>query len=128
MLYFLIPSFSTGKAWVEEMKHIFSFLFCLPSVATVTVVVGMIQMRELEFVPDGNIELDNILLLIAQTGVYIYTSFSIIGGHFTMSVSEIHCPLFLNVVTVLGKCLEAAILLSYISMYLLLVFACSLLF
>lgn len=56
-------------------------------VATVTVVIGMIQMRELEFVPDGDIELDNILLLIAQTGVYIYTSFTVIGGHFTMSVS-----------------------------------------
>ncbi|KAK8374723.1 hypothetical protein O3P69_012714 [Scylla paramamosain] len=26
-----------------------------------------------------------ILLLIAQTGVYMYTSFTIIGGHFTMS-------------------------------------------
>ncbi|KAK8374555.1 hypothetical protein O3P69_018343, partial [Scylla paramamosain] len=38
------------------------------NVATVTVVVGMIQMRELEF-----------------TGVYMYTSFTIIGGHFTMS-------------------------------------------
>lgn len=59
------------------------------SVATVTVVVGMIQMRELEFVPEGDIELDNILLLIAQTGVYIYTSFTIIGGHFTMSVSDV---------------------------------------
>ncbi|KAG0729809.1 Proton channel OtopLc [Chionoecetes opilio] len=57
-------------------------------VATVTVVVGMIQMRELEFVPEGDIELDNILLLIAQTGVYIYTSFTIIGGHFTMSVKN----------------------------------------
>ena len=62
-------------------------VFPLYRVATVTVVVVMIQMRELEFVPDGDIELDNILLLIAQTGVYIYTSFIIIGGHFTMSVS-----------------------------------------
>lgn len=62
-------------------------LVCCCRVATVTVVIGMIQMRELEFVPDGDIELDNILLLIAQTGVYIYTSFTVIGGHFTMSVS-----------------------------------------
>ena len=46
----------------------------------------MIQMRKLEFVPEGDIELDNILLLIAQTGVYIYTSFTIIGGNFTLEV------------------------------------------
>lgn len=71
--------------------------------ATVTVVVGMIQMRELEFVPEGNIELDNILLLIAQTGVYIYTSFSIIGGHFTMSVSTVHCSLVLSLIPKLGN-------------------------
>ena len=45
-------------------------------------------MRELEFVEDGDIELDNILLLIAQTGTYIYTSFTIIGGNFSLDVSH----------------------------------------
>ena len=57
--------------------------------AIITVIVGMIQMRELEFVEDGDIELDNILLLIAQTGTYIYTSFTIIGGNFGSDVSTI---------------------------------------
>lgn len=69
------------------------------SVATVTVVIGMIQMRELEFVPEGDIELDNILLLIAQTGVYIYTSFTIIGGHFTMSVSNVLSCVFICILS-----------------------------
>lgn len=69
----------------SQDKRLISFdLFS--SVASVTVVIGMIQMRELEFIPEGDIELDNILLLIAQTGVYIYTSFTVIGGHFTMTV------------------------------------------
>lgn len=55
-------------------------------VAFATVVIAMKQMRELEFLPEGDIELDNILLLIAETGVYIFTSFTIVGGLFANSV------------------------------------------
>ncbi|XP_050730889.1 uncharacterized protein LOC127005808 isoform X2 [Eriocheir sinensis] len=83
------------------------------SVATVTVVVGMIQMRELEFVPEGDIELDNILLLIAQTGVYIYTCFSIIGGHFTMSDrSFMVLPLLSAIITLTQTTLQTIFILD----------------
>ena len=54
-------------------------------------------MRKLEFVPEGDIELDNILLLIAQTGVYIYTSFTIIGGNFTLEVISLILIVGLNI-------------------------------
>ncbi|XP_063861202.1 proton channel OtopLc-like isoform X2 [Scylla paramamosain] len=83
-------------------------------VATVTVVVGMIQMRELEFVPDGDIELDNILLLIAQTGVYIYTSFTIIGGHFTMSDARavMVLPLLSAIITLTQTTLQTIFILD----------------
>ncbi|XP_045134116.1 proton channel OtopLc-like isoform X2 [Portunus trituberculatus] len=84
------------------------------SVATVTVVVGMIQMRELEFVPEGDIELDNILLLIAQTGVYIYTSFTIIGGHFTMSDARavMVLPLLSAIITLTQTTLQTIFILD----------------
>ncbi|XP_071524780.1 uncharacterized protein [Panulirus ornatus] len=81
------------------------------SVATVTVVIGMIQMRELEFIPEGEIELDNILLLIAQTGVYIYTSFSVIGGHFTMR-DYMLLPLLSSIITLTQTTLQTIFILD----------------
>ena len=54
----------------------------LRSVAIVTVVIALYQMSELEFVTEREIELDEILLVIAQLGTYIYTGFAIIGGGF----------------------------------------------
>lgn len=80
-------------------------------VASVTVVIGMIQMRELEFIPEGDIELDNILLLIAQTGVYIYTSFTVIGGHFTMTDNLI-LPLLSSIVTLIQTTLQTIFILD----------------
>ncbi|KAK7074063.1 hypothetical protein SK128_007081 [Halocaridina rubra] len=80
-------------------------------VASVTVVIGMIQMRELEFIPEGDIELDNILLLIAQSGVYIYTSFTVIGGHFTMTDNLI-LPLLSAIITLLQTTLQTIFILD----------------
>ncbi|XP_068207939.1 uncharacterized protein [Palaemon carinicauda] len=80
-------------------------------VASVTVIIGMIQMRELEFIPEGDIELDNILLLIAQSGVYIYTSFTVIGGHFTMTDNLI-LPLLSSIVTLLQTTLQTIFVLD----------------
>ncbi|XP_063585811.1 proton channel OtopLc-like [Penaeus indicus] len=91
-------------------KRLISF-YLLASVASVTVVIGMIQMRELEFIPEGDIELDNILLLIAQTGVYIYTSFTVIGGHFTMTDNLI-LPLLSSIVTLIQTTLQTIFILD----------------
>jgi hypothetical protein len=41
-------------------------------------------MRELKYVRGRNLELDNILLIVAQTGSFIYNVFTIIGGQFTI--------------------------------------------
>ncbi|XP_066985816.1 uncharacterized protein [Macrobrachium rosenbergii] len=80
-------------------------------VSSITVIIGMIQMRELEFIPEGDIELDNILLLIAQSGVYIYTSFTVIGGHFTMTDNLI-LPLLSSIVTLLQTTLQTIFVLD----------------
>ena len=38
---------------------------------------------------ESNIELDNILLVVAQTGVYLYASFNIIGSHFSNDLTSL---------------------------------------
>ncbi|XP_059489964.1 proton channel OtopLc-like isoform X2 [Neocloeon triangulifer] len=52
--------------------------------ATVATLLGMLQIRELRYDGSRNLELDNILLIAAQTGMFIYSTFTVIGGHFTM--------------------------------------------
>ena len=45
-----------------------------------------VQMRRLDYDTHATLELDNLLLLIAQTGVFIYAAFSIIGTFFQVSL------------------------------------------
>ncbi|VVC38319.1 Otopetrin [Cinara cedri] len=55
----------------------------LYGMTTLATIVGMIQVRQLKFDGLRNLELDNILLVGAQTGTFIYSTFTIISGHFT---------------------------------------------
>ena len=52
------------------------------SLTSLAVLVAMWQMRRLCYDNTARLELDNLLLLIAQSGVFIYASFSIIGTFF----------------------------------------------
>jgi len=56
-------------------------LYGMSALATL---IGMFQMRNLRYDGGRNLELDNILLVAAQTGMFIYSTFTIIGGHFTL--------------------------------------------
>ncbi|XP_012263262.1 proton channel OtopLc-like isoform X2 [Athalia rosae] len=56
----------------------------LYGMSTLATLVGMFQMRKLRYDGGRNLELDNILLVAAQTGMFIYSTFTIIGGHFTV--------------------------------------------
>ena len=49
---------------------------------TVAVIIGMVQVRPLWYDSSKKLELDNLLLVVAQTGVLIYSSFCIIGAFF----------------------------------------------
>ena len=51
-----------------------------------TTIIGMMQMRELGFIEEEESELDNILLIIAQAGLYMFTIFTLVGGYFTTKV------------------------------------------
>ena len=52
--------------------------------STLATLVGMFQLRKLRYDGSRNLELDNILLVGAQTGMFIYSTFTIIGSHFTL--------------------------------------------
>ncbi|KAG5314609.1 PREDICTED: otopetrin-2-like isoform X4 [Acromyrmex echinatior] len=56
----------------------------LYGMSTLATMIGMFQMRKLRYDGGRNLELDNILLVAAQTGMFIYSTFTIIGGHFTL--------------------------------------------
>ncbi|XP_049521231.1 proton channel OtopLc isoform X3 [Dermacentor silvarum] len=56
-------------------------VYFLASLATTT---ALFQVRELRYNRLRNTDLDSILLIVAQSGLYLYTMFSIIGSHFTL--------------------------------------------
>ncbi|XP_015125000.1 proton channel OtopLc [Diachasma alloeum] len=56
----------------------------LYGMSTLATLIGMLRMRKLRYDGSRNLELDNILLVAAQTGMFIYSTFTIIGGHFTL--------------------------------------------
>ncbi|RZF48653.1 hypothetical protein LSTR_LSTR010743 [Laodelphax striatellus] len=56
----------------------------LYAMTTIATLFGMLQVRQLKYDGARNLELDNILLIGAQTGMFIYSTFTIIGGHFTI--------------------------------------------
>ena len=48
--------------------------------ATITIILAMNRMKKLPYDKPKNIELDSILLIVAQMGVYFFSIFSIIAG------------------------------------------------
>ena len=61
-------------------------MYGLTSLATV---VGMLQMRTLWFNASRTLELDSLLLVVAQTGVFLYSAFSIIGASFQLVMTKV---------------------------------------
>ncbi|CAL4069070.1 unnamed protein product, partial [Meganyctiphanes norvegica] len=65
-------------------------------------ILGMYQMQELEFERESGVELDIILLIVAQCGVYVYTSFNVIGSSFWKSDAN-----YLAIFTTILKLIQA---------------------
>lgn len=61
----------------------------LYGLTTFASIIGMWQMRNLKYNASKNLHLDNILLIGAQTGMFIYSTFTIIGGQFTIQRSTV---------------------------------------
>ena len=75
------------------------------SLTSAAVMVAMCQMRKLEYDTDQTLELDNLLLIVAQTGVFIYAAFSIIGTFFQVCC-KIVCKVKINILPRLTLKLE----------------------
>ncbi|KAJ1528070.1 hypothetical protein ONE63_007988 [Megalurothrips usitatus] len=56
----------------------------LYGMSTMATLFGMLKVRQLRYDGSRNLELDSILLIGAQTGMFLYSTFTVIGGHFTM--------------------------------------------
>ncbi|CAG9765480.1 unnamed protein product [Ceutorhynchus assimilis] len=61
----------------------------LYGMTTLASVIGMWQVRQLKYDGTKNLQLDNILLVGAQTGMYVYSMFTIIGGQFTVQKNTV---------------------------------------
>ncbi|CAH1957223.1 unnamed protein product [Acanthoscelides obtectus] len=73
----------------------------LYGLTTLASLIGMWQVRQLKYDGGKNLELDNILLVGAQTGMFIYSTFTIIGSQFTIQKSTV-----LVLVTALSSLLQ----------------------
>lgn len=57
--------------------------------STFATLIGMVQVRHLQYDVERSFELDDILLVGAQTGSFLYSTFTVISGHFTMRQNTI---------------------------------------
>ncbi|XP_017786211.1 PREDICTED: otopetrin-2-like isoform X2 [Nicrophorus vespilloides] len=73
----------------------------LYGLTTLATLIGMWQVRQLKYDGSRNLQLDNILLVGAQTGMFIYSTFTIIGGQFTIERNTV-----LVLVTALASLLQ----------------------
>lgn len=80
LFYVLISKPSYRELAITEARITELGLYLLTSVA---VAIALIQIRELKYNSNQDTELDKILLIVAQSGLYLFTMFSIVGGHFT---------------------------------------------
>lgn len=71
--------------------------------ATMATLVGMIQVRHLQYDSLRSFQLDDILLVGGQSGLFLYSTFTVIGGHFTMRKDTI-----LVLITALASIVQTA--------------------
>ncbi|KAL9882082.1 otopetrin-like b isoform 1-T2 [Glossina fuscipes fuscipes] len=88
IMYFVLytqPGYELVAAQEVTLWETIMYLLCAGAVIT-----GMFIMRDLRYVKGTSdehqsMELDNLLLVVAQTGVYLYALFSIFGSYFSKS-------------------------------------------
>lgn len=84
-------------------------------VSTLCILVAMIQMRDLKYdrkIGEGTgLGMDNTLLLVAQTGMFIYCMFSIIGCYFTLPLSS-SAGLLADSFSLIQTCLQTLFVLD----------------
>ncbi|XP_043653278.1 proton channel OtopLc isoform X2 [Drosophila teissieri] len=85
IMYFVLytqPGYELVATQEVTLWETFMYFMCAAAVIT-----GMILMRDLRYIKNNgdehhSMDLDNLLLIVAQTGVYLYGMFSILGSYF----------------------------------------------
>ncbi|XP_032583093.1 proton channel OtopLc isoform X2 [Drosophila sechellia] len=85
IMYFVLytqPGYELVATQEVTLWETFMYFMCAAAVIT-----GMILMRDLRYIKNTSdehhsMDLDNLLLVVAQTGVYLYGMFSILGSYF----------------------------------------------
>nr|NP_001285581.1 Otopetrin-like b, isoform D [Drosophila melanogaster]AHN54096.1 Otopetrin-like b, isoform D [Drosophila melanogaster] len=85
IMYFVLytqPGYELVATQEVTLWETFMYFMCAAAVIT-----GMILMRDLRYIKNTSdehhsMDLDNLLLIVAQTGVYLYGMFSILGSYF----------------------------------------------
>ena len=95
----------------------------LYSMTILAVVIGMIQIQPLRYDSGKKLELDNLLLVVAQTGVFLYSSFCIIGAFF--EIQEHLIPFLASLVTLIQTTLQTIFILDASNRYVKEVLICS---
>uniref|UniRef100_A0A182IW95 Uncharacterized protein n=1 Tax=Anopheles atroparvus TaxID=41427 RepID=A0A182IW95_ANOAO len=70
---------------------------------TAATLIGMVQVRHMQYDAFRSFSLDDILLVGGQTGSFLYSTFTVIGGHFTMRRDTV-----LVLITALASLVETA--------------------
>lgn len=102
ILFFVLINKPEYKHLAVLEAHISELvLYCLNTIAAV---IALLQVREMRYSLTRYAELDNILLIVAQTGVYLFAIFCVIGGHFTISRNTV-----LVLLTALANLIQATV-------------------
>lgn len=87
----------------------------LYSLTSIAVLIGIFQVRKLWYDTKTELELDNLLLILSQVGVFIYAAFSIIG---TFHQLEDHLLAFLaSLATLIQTTIQTVFILDASSRY-----------
>ena len=77
--------------------------------SSVAAVIGFLQMKNLKFNGGSKLELDHLLLVVAQSGLYMYSMFVMIGGYFYLDEHNV-----LTLITGFAMLLQGAIQTMFI--------------
>lgn len=88
ILFFVLINRPAYRELAVMEAHISELV--LFTMTTVAVFIAMIRIRHLPYNSQRNVELDSILLIVAQLGVYFFSIFSIIAGHLSATAGSVN--------------------------------------
>lgn len=86
LFFVLINNPSSRQLAIHSASATEIILYTLTSMA---ILIGILQVQKLTYHPNRNMELDNILLVAAQSGVFLYAVFNIIGAYFMSDAASL---------------------------------------